>query len=469
MNKYAFLILSFAFFALVACQPKDEIITLDSSAKLSFSKDTILFDTVFTTFRTTTKRLTIYNKNTRAINISNITLANNSNSPFKIIINGTPTSQQKNLTLRANDSILILIEAKINTLNQNAPLLLRDSITFNTNNNLQHVKILAFGQDANLITKPTTITQNTTWTNDKPYVLLDSLIVSPTATLTIQQGTQIYAANKGTLIIAGALHTNGTTAKPIILQGFRTDETFKNTAGQWTGVIFTQSSKNNHLTNTRIRNAIIGIFTGAPPDTDTIPDLTLQNVLIENMRYGLIATSYDISLSNTVIRNCANQSLLIRAGGSYTFNHCTFVNYRFNFTRNTPSYTFNNYFEAANLIFKDDLNITAQNTFFWGDLENELDITLNNQAKHKLLFQNNFIRISNNKLTEYQLNTTYGSKNIINADSRYPKFKNPFNADLTLDSLSPAINYGITTPNTIDFTGKLRDTKPDIGAYERLK
>ena len=47
---------------------KDEINT-DTSVTLSFSADTILFDTVFATFGSTTKRLKIYNPNSNPINI----------------------------------------------------------------------------------------------------------------------------------------------------------------------------------------------------------------------------------------------------------------------------------------------------------------------------------------------------------------------------------------------------------------
>ena len=76
MNKttkfLSFLLLAILFFA---CKP-EQLITTDPSAKITFSKDTVLFDTVFTTVGSVTKRFAIYNKNKNAINISNIHLTN---------------------------------------------------------------------------------------------------------------------------------------------------------------------------------------------------------------------------------------------------------------------------------------------------------------------------------------------------------------------------------------------------------
>ena len=60
MTKFlSFLLMAILFFA---CKP-EQIITTDPSDKITFSKDTVLFDTVFTTVGSVTKRFVIYNKN----------------------------------------------------------------------------------------------------------------------------------------------------------------------------------------------------------------------------------------------------------------------------------------------------------------------------------------------------------------------------------------------------------------------
>lgn len=64
-----FVLLSSMFYS---CRKDD--FTTDSGAKLSFSTDTLLFDTVFTTMSSTTKRIKVYNKNSDNIIISDIRL-----------------------------------------------------------------------------------------------------------------------------------------------------------------------------------------------------------------------------------------------------------------------------------------------------------------------------------------------------------------------------------------------------------
>ncbi|MFM7054488.1 MAG: hypothetical protein ACKOX7_07090, partial [Bacteroidota bacterium] len=53
---------------------KDDILT-DPSAKLEFSLDTVMFDTIFTSLGSTTQSLVIYNRNSRPLNISSVRLA----------------------------------------------------------------------------------------------------------------------------------------------------------------------------------------------------------------------------------------------------------------------------------------------------------------------------------------------------------------------------------------------------------
>jgi len=52
---------------------KDELLT-DSSAKLDFSTDSVLFDTVFTQVGSTTRQFRIYNNHDQPMNISRIYL-----------------------------------------------------------------------------------------------------------------------------------------------------------------------------------------------------------------------------------------------------------------------------------------------------------------------------------------------------------------------------------------------------------
>jgi hypothetical protein len=59
-----------------------------------------------------------------------------------------------------------------------------------------------------------------------------------------------------------------------------------------------------------------------------------------------------------------------------------------------------------------------------------------------------------------------GNNNLLNVPPR-PLFVDPSLLNFRPDSLSPLINAGMRLGILEDITGKKRDDKPDIGAYER--
>ena len=65
------------------CQPERTYIE-DSDAKLSFTLDTLFFDTVFTTIGTVTRHFRIKNPNSQFIKIDRMSLAGGNNSVFRI-------------------------------------------------------------------------------------------------------------------------------------------------------------------------------------------------------------------------------------------------------------------------------------------------------------------------------------------------------------------------------------------------
>ena len=96
---------------LPGCGPKEELLTTDSSAKLEFSTDTVMFDTVFVQTRTVSKRLWVYNRNKRAVQVEEIRLAGTYGQPYKLIIDGDSGAARQNVLIRGRDSLLVLVKA----------------------------------------------------------------------------------------------------------------------------------------------------------------------------------------------------------------------------------------------------------------------------------------------------------------------------------------------------------------------
>ena len=86
-KSYPFIIFTLVI-TIIACTPEQEIIDDSPGDPLLFSTDTVLFDTLFTTVGSVTRRLRILNENEHAISIDNISLAGGAASPYNIFVNG---------------------------------------------------------------------------------------------------------------------------------------------------------------------------------------------------------------------------------------------------------------------------------------------------------------------------------------------------------------------------------------------
>src|SRR3989338_1538255 len=110
-----------------------------SSGNLAFSADTLVFDTVFTTIGSTTKKLKIYNKDSKTLNIESIELEGGANSPFRINVDGLSGINFSNLEIEGKDSLFIFVEVTLDPNNQTNPLVIEDRIRFRTNGQDQYV------------------------------------------------------------------------------------------------------------------------------------------------------------------------------------------------------------------------------------------------------------------------------------------------------------------------------------------
>ena len=130
----------------ISCK-KNKLID-DPSAKIDFSADSVLFDTVFTTAGSTTRQIRVINNNDQRIKISSINLQGGASSPFFLNVDGSPGRSFGEVEIDANDSLFIFIQVNVNPNNLNSPLVISDAINFVVNGNTQSVYLDAWGQDA---------------------------------------------------------------------------------------------------------------------------------------------------------------------------------------------------------------------------------------------------------------------------------------------------------------------------------
>lgn len=458
MNRFVLLSLFFYLLHQVACIPEEEIFDDDIPLALTFSADTILFDTLFVSRGSITKRLKIYNPNKNKVNVDRIYLGKQDNSEFEIAVSGVSAYDLSDVAILGNDSLLILVSVNMDPNDQNLSFLVKDSIILSTNSHNQDVKLIAWGQNARFL-GDSILSSNTVWDPDLPYVLYKSILVDSLCELTIEAGTQIYSAPNAYLIVKGTLKVTGDTENRVIFLQERQEEKYRNIPGQWGGIIFLEGSVSNHIGFTDIRNAQVGLRIGTP-DMDTIPDVKVYNTKIENMTdAGILSFTSDLYMENSLVNNCGVYMIANLAGGNYEYVHCTFINFTKYFYRQIPSVVVADNVELENgekIIAP--VQVKLVNSILWGDLNEEIMISyidINNvdiYSSYCIL-----------KTSEMMFN---GSGNQLSTKKDYMKFKDPDNYDFRPDSLSPAINQGISVGIEIDLDGMARDSLPDIGAYE---
>ena len=69
---------------------RDDFETFPSTGDLSFSKDTVYLDTIFTNIGSSTYNLKVYNKSGKSIYIPSIRLGRGENSEYRLNVDGVP-------------------------------------------------------------------------------------------------------------------------------------------------------------------------------------------------------------------------------------------------------------------------------------------------------------------------------------------------------------------------------------------
>ena len=440
-----------------SCSTVDDNVSFDANLEVVFSNDSVSFDTLLTDTRSQTLRLTVYNRNNTAIQFSEIFLARGDQSDYSIIINGKEGLNQFDELLLSGDSMLVLVETTITPRNQDLPYLVKDSIVFNWNGNSEHVKLVSWGQDGNKVSNQ--LLCDVTWTSNRPYILADTVVISPECLLTIDAGARVYFENDAALFIQGTLNAVGDSANHITFTNARFDGVYDRIPGQWNGIYFLEGSTNNEITFADIFNGQIGLRIGTPDDDD-VPDVVVQNTSIYNMSFaGIMAFTSDVEATNCLIYNCGSFVVGNYAGGNYSYRHCTFVNDPSFFVTSDPAVQFSdNVVLSDNSVLSAPLSIEMINSIVWGSSDEDLLIS---NAEGEPLFTS----IRSNIIRSVQ----GVEENFASTSFNFPGFSDPFSFDFSLEPEAFAIDQGEDIGISEDIRGADRDAQPDIGAFEAIE
>ena len=451
----------FAAILLIMVGCREYTISDDPSLRLTFSTDTLRFDTIFTNQGSATLQLMVYNRNASAIAIDRIWL--DSTHIFEVNIDGEQDlSRIKQMTINGGDSAFVFVRTRMNKTGVNSAVLTEDQLHFHLKSGAtQAVCLEAYGQDVTRI-RTKKVLNGYHFTSTLPYLIFDTLRID--GDVTIDAGSTLYMHSGACICITGDVTAVGSLYQPIIIRGDRLDRLFDSVpyayaGGSWNG-IYLQADKPQQydLAYVDILSGNIGLYCWSSC-TGSLPNLRMDGCRIHNHTlYGLVLIHVDALVTNTEISNCASYCVYCE-GGKQDFIHTTIASYYGNTNiRLQPN---DNYKPEAAAVYIDNLSKTAPqtitsfyNSIITGYQKEQLVLATPIEPYYPGKFVGNYIGQDTTKV-------------FVN---NYYKYKEYVYYDFRLDSLSPARGIGdsiVALPYPLDREGFSRaGIKPDAGCYQ---
>ena len=514
------LYITFSLIALVfwsSC--RQDFIFAPSSGNLSFSKDTVYLDTIFSNIGSSTYTLKVYNTSDEDILIPSIKLSKGQESNYRmnvdgLIGNGALIGKEfENIELLARDSMYVFIETTIDIfplVENETQFLYTDVIVFENTSGVQKVELvtlvrdavfifpnrdsegvvetLAFDTDGDGVDDETSVRgrflqdSELTFTNEKPYVVYGYAAVGDGKTLNINPGARIHFHEDSGLLITNnaSLHVNGLPSldlelleNEVVFEGDRLEPLYENVPGQWQTIWLFNGSTDNVINYATIKNGTIGVLSDGNQQDPT--KLEINNSQVYNQsNFGILGRATSIIAENIVINNIGLSSFAGTVGGNYNVTHSTIANYWTSSFRQYPALLLNNFIvDSENTVTTNPLvaaNFT--NCIIYGNDSPELFLENKNSEDFNFKFTNSLIYFDdpngNFSSPEHDFSDTTLYENVIFNNN--PQFLDPFNNKLNIPFGSPAEGAGIFSGNlTKDITNTTRNSPPDLGPYNAIE
>ena len=237
MIRRTFLFLSIVI-GLLACSDNDTF-TTSPNALLSFSKDTVNMDTIFSNYGSRTHDFWVFNNTSDGLRIQSVRLKRGNQTGYRVNVDGIYLDNNygsvlTDIEVRKNDSIRVKLESGVE----------------------QVVSLHAFAWDA-IELRDMVVKSDSVIESQRPIVVYGGITVDSAVTLTIKNSTLYFHDGKG-VDVYGCLMMDS-----VVLRGDRLDHMFDylpydRVSGQWGnkgGIRIHSSSKGNKFRRTEIRNA----------------------------------------------------------------------------------------------------------------------------------------------------------------------------------------------------------------------
>ena len=306
----------------------EEGYTSSADAQLRLERDTLALDTVLAGEPTNTYTFQVFNPHRKTLRIAAMRLALGAASPFSVNVDGSflANGVGEATEVAGGDSLRVFVQLNAPASDAVSPTALEDRLVFRLESGVEQQVLLTASTQSVINLRAHRVESDITWSERRPYRILDSLVVAEGSTLTLSAGTRLYFHPEARLIVHGTLRAEGKSGAPVELRGDRLGYMFSNQPydripGQWGGVVFSDKSHDNVLEFCEIHSGDFGIRCDS--SSIDVQKLTLSNSLIHNVGgHGLYARQCALTVGNTQITNAAGDCVRL-IGGRSEFTHCT--------------------------------------------------------------------------------------------------------------------------------------------------
>lgn len=454
------------FATLIACCTscfKEGRFSASSDYSITLQTDTLEFDTVFTVYGSVTQRVNIYNSNDYGLRFEAM-LAGGENSPFRMNIDGESGTLIKDLSIWANDSMLVLVSVTIDPQDSDLPVFVQDSILFTLENGLSKTMYLtAYGQDA-IIMRGVRFSGDTVMNARRPYLIRDSLCIDSGAVLTIEKGANICFHKNAFMKVEGTVLALGTVDSMIQFRSDRLDNIFSylkydELSGEWGGIRICDGSNGNIFSSCNIHGAKTGIYAveDSAEQEDGIKLYAKGTVIHNNTDYCVFLDNSNAVFANCQITN-SGQYCYFANRGTHHITDCTVANF-YQFGSNNGAVLLNN------------ADCEINGCIITGRSSNELIFNCTDSVEHSQFVEKSLV------MTRDSANAMFSEcrfENIRNDVSQEKNFKkidyDTYSSNFELDSLSRAIGMVDTLYYPVDLKGRTRNTGFSCaGCYEYVQ
>ncbi len=406
---------------------RDDEFETSPEFRLSFSVDTLFFDTVFTSIGSATRTVKAYNRGNNPVRIRRILVENDANQSFRVNVDGLSGVEFEDVEIRAGDSLFFFVEVTVDPEGDQLYPFVEGALRFELVGGVQRLPIVAWGWDAIFYPRPQDSVQviqglppfytigspgeAITWTNEKPIVVRNYLVIDTDQRLDIAAGTKIFFHQGAGLWIfsGGRIRALGSVDNPITFQGDRLEPFYAEQPGQWDRIWINEGSEENRLENVIIKNNFIGLqlepFPAGPQANELSANgVRMRNVVVRNNSItGILSRNYRIDAQNLMLSRAGQHLLVTQGAGQYRFDHCTFANNWNLAIRQSPSLLLTNRYEASAGIFTGQIiNSQFRNCIIYGNNQNEIVLDMDEDVNIDLTFSHCLFRAEQDNILSIQ-------------------------------------------------------------------